>query len=264
MLFWKLMSISVRSQMQYPASFLMLITGNFLGTFVDILGIWILFDRFKMVQGWTLFEVGLIYGIVQMGFALAETFARSFDTFSQVIRYGEFDRILLRPVSPLFQIAFREVGVMRIGRFFQGLIVLVWSSNQLSIPFVSIHTPVICFSILGTASLFYGLYVIQATVSFWTIETLELMNAATYGGLQAGQYPMSIYNKSFRFIFTFLIPLACVGYYPIAALLHHENLSSALGSFQLGLIAPIAGFAFLFLACRLWHFGVQRYSSTGN
>ena len=67
------------------------------------------------------------------------------------------------------------------------------------------------------------------------------MNITTYGGVHTAQYPMSIYTKPFRLIFTFFIPLACVGYYPIATLLRLETIP-----IWLGMIAPIAGFAFLF------------------
>lgn len=245
--------------MQYPASFIMLSLGHFLGTAIDILGIWVLFDRFQMVQGWTLFEVGLIYGAIQMGFALAEALARGFDTFDLVIKKGDFDRLLLRPVSPLLQVAARNVQVMRIGRFIQGLGVLVLSVYKLSFPILSIYGLAILFSILGTMALFYGLFIIQATICFWTIESLEIMNITTYGGMQAGQYPMSIYNKVFRLVFTLLIPLACVAYYPIATLLKHEHIP-----LLLGVCAPLAGFIFLFFACQLWRFGVYHYRSTGS
>lgn len=259
MLFWKLISVSIRSQMQYSASFLMLSIGHFIGTFVDIAGIWLLFDRFKMVKGWTLPEVGLIYGIIQMGFAFAESFSRGFDTFSEMVKYGEFDRVLLRPLSPLLQVATRQVHAMRIGRFIQGFIVLILCAKSLSFSIFSTHALIIFFSIVGAGSLFYGLFIIQATLSFWTIETLELMNIATYGGMQTGQYPMSIYNKAFRLIFTIVIPLSCVAYYPIAAMLRHESIPIWLGA-----LFPIAGIIFLYLSCRLWHFGVRHYCSTGS
>ena len=259
MLFWRLISVSLRSQMQYPASFLMLSASHFIGTFVDILGIWILFDRFKMVKGWTLPEVGLIYGIVHMGFALAEAFSRGFDTFSQLVKHGDFDRLLLRPLSPLIQVAVREVHAMRIGRFLQGLVVLIWSSRELSFSLFSTHTLVILFALVGTGSLFYGLFVIQATIAFWTIETLELMNIATYGSVQTGQYPMSIYDKAFRLVFTVLVPIACVAYYPIATLLHHESIPLWIGA-----LFPAAGLIFLYCACQFWRLGVRHYRSTGN
>lgn len=258
-LFWKLTFVSIRSQMQYPASFLMLTVSHFFSTFIDIFGIWILFDRFNMIKGWTLYEVGLSYGVIQMGFALAEGFARGFDTFSQMIRQGEFDRILLKPLNPFFQIAVRDVQVMRVGRFFQGLTILMISCFKLSFSLFSIHTLVIVFSVLGCFCLFYGLFVIQATLSFWTVETLELMNLTTYGGLQMGQYPMSIYSRPFRLIFTFIVPLSCVIYYPLASLLKLETIP-----LWIGVIAPLSGLAFLGLAYKLWGYGVTHYSSTGS
>ncbi len=256
---WKLVAVSIRSQMQYPASFLMVGAAFFLGTFIDIVGIWVLFDRFQMVKGWTLFEVGLIYGIVHMGFSIAEVFARGFDHFDILVKQGNFDRLLLRPISPLLQVAVSEVQLIRIGRFFQGLIVLVWSASHLAFSLFSFHALVILFSIAGTAALFYGLFVIQAAVTFWTVETLELMNITTFGGVQTGQYPMSIYPRHFRLIFTLLIPIACVAYYPVATLLRHEEIP-----FGLGLVAPLAGFVFLYLACRLWYVGVRHYRSSGS
>jgi ABC-2 type transport system permease protein len=249
----------MRSQMQYPASFFILALSHFLGTCIEMLGIWALFDRFKMVQGWTLFEVGIIYGIVQMGFALAEAFARGFDTFSQMVKFGDFDRLLLRPLSPLFQIAASKVQIMRIGRFLQGLSMLILSLKELSFSLYTSHILMIFFSILGTASLFYGLFIIQAAISFWTIETLELMNIATYGGLQVGQYPMSIYNTFFRLIFTLVIPLACVAYYPITVLLKIEKIP-----FWFGVLSPLAGFVFLYFACQFWRLGIRHYCSTGS
>lgn len=259
MIFWKLLSLSLRGQMQYRASFFMLVASYFLTTLTDIAVLWILFDRFKLVRGWNLEEVSLIYGIVHMGFSLAESLGKGFDLFDTMIKKGDFDRILLRPISTLTQVATTEVQLLRLGRFAQGLLVLLWGAKQLKLSLLSLHALVIVFSVIGTASLFYGLLIIQAAIAFWTIETLEIMNITTYGGVLAGQYPISIYNKPFQAIFTFLIPLACVAYYPIATLLRQ----SAVPLF-LGLIAPSAGFIFLFFSCKLWHAGVRRYCSTGS
>lgn len=258
-LYFRLIGTSVKSQMQYPASFLMLSITHFFSTFVDIFGIWVLFDRFKMVKGWTLPEMALIYGIIQMGFAIAEGAARGFDTFAKLIKSGDFDRILLRPRGTLFQIASCDFQGMRIGRLLQGFTVLLWSSYTLGIPLFSLRGAILILSVIGAASLFYALFVIQATLAFWTTETLELMNIATYGGLESGQYPMSIYPVGFRFIFTFIIPLACIAYYPVAMLLQHEN-----NPLWVGGLYPLAGVLFLVAATQFWKIGVRRYQSAGG
>lgn len=245
--------------MQHRASFFMLASAHFISTFVDILGMWVLFDRFKTVKGWTLKELALIYGIVHMGFAVAEAFARGFDKFSQLVRSGDFDRVLLRPLGTICQVASREVQMMRVGRFLQGFVVLAWSYQELGLSLFSFSTLVVVLSFIGTSCLFYGLFVIQGTLSFWTIETLELMNITTYGGVEVGQYPMSIYSRGFRMIFTFIIPLACVGYYPIATLIQQETFPLWVAP-----IIPLTGIAFLCLSCLLWQLGVRHYHSTGH
>lgn len=259
LLYCRLIAVCFKAQMQHRLSFFMLMGAYFLSTFVDILGIWILFDRFKVIQGWTLEELSLIYGIMHIGFAIAEGTARGFDSFGVMVKHGDFDRILLRPRSTLGQIAVREIQLLRFGRLFQGLIVLLWGSNKLGLTLASYETLIIIISIIGTTCLFYGLFIIQAAISFWSVETLEIMNVTTYGGLEAGQYPLSIYNKVFRGFFTFIIPLGCVAYYPIATLLHHQSLPLWLGG-----IAPLAGVVFLLLSCQFWKLGVRHYHSTGS
>lgn len=259
LLYFKLVGGAIRSQMQHRASFFMLAGSHFLSTFVDILGIWVLFDRFKVVQGWTLSELAMIYGIIHMGFATAEASARGFDKFSNMVKNGEFDRILLRPRSTMFQVATQEWQLMRIGRFFQGLVVLLWSCSELQLSLISSKGLIILLAIIGTTCLFYALFVVQATLSFWTTETLELMNITTYGGVEAGQYPMSIYNPWFQLFFTFIIPLACVAYYPVATLLHHNTFPLWLGT-----LAPVSGILFLFISCQFWRIGVRHYHSTGS
>lgn len=258
-LYCTLIGASIKSQMQHRASFLLLTLSHFVSTFVEIFGIWVLFDRFKMVQGWTLLELAQIYGVIHMGFATSEALARGFDTFSQIVKNGDFDRLLLRPTGTLLQVATREVQIMRFGRFCQGLVVLIWSSVELGHSFFSMSTICILIALIGTTSLFYGLFVVQATLAFWTVETLELMNITTYGGVEAGQYPMSIYPWGFKLFFTLVIPLACVAYYPLATLFKHETLP-----LWLGMAAPLAGVAFLCLACQFWKLGVRHYHSTGS
>ena len=94
----------VRSQMQYRASFAMQTLGNFLASCVDFLGIAALFSSFGALQGWSLYEVAVLYGIVNLSFALAEGIGRGFDEFARTIREGNFDRVLLRPRGTLFQV----------------------------------------------------------------------------------------------------------------------------------------------------------------
>ena len=104
--------------------------------------------------------------------------------------------------------------------------------------------------------------VVQATMAFWTVETLEIMNSFTYGGEYAAEYPLSIYRPWFRRFFTFIIPLACANYFPALAILGKSDPMRA--PIALQWLAPLAGPAFLIFALQLWKIGVRHYRSTGS
>jgi ABC-2 type transport system permease protein len=255
-LYRRYIAISIRAQLAYPATFLMKTFGHLLVTGVEFFGIWALFSRFGTLGGWQLHEVGLIYGLVDVGFAIADGTSRGFTKLGTLLKKGDFDRMLLRPRSPVLQLLAFDLQLMRLGRFLQGLAVLVWASTYIAWSPESVALVVL--SIVGTASLFLGLAVLQGTSAFWTIENLEVWNAFTYGGNYAAEYPMAIYRRWFRRFFTVIIPLALTSYYPARAILGRDPLDALHG------LSPLAGFAFLALMLQFFRFGIRHHTSTGS
>jgi ABC-2 type transport system permease protein len=262
-LYFRYIGISIRSQMQYRASFVMLTLGRFLTTGIEIACIWVLFERFGSLKGWSLAEVALFYGLINVAFAIAESVGRGFDTFPGMVKGGDFDRLLLRPRSTALQVSAREVELTRIGRLAQGLIVLLWAASALDVTWTVSRVTLALFAILGGTLVFCGLFVIQATLAFWSTETLELMNTVTYGGTEAAQYPLPIYRAWFRKLFTFVVPLACATYFPALAIVGRED--SILGSpVWFHWSAPLIGVFFFGVCLQMWRFGVRHYRSTGS
>ncbi|MBN1554998.1 MAG: ABC-2 family transporter protein [Phycisphaerae bacterium] len=262
-LYIRYIGISIRSQMQYRASFVMLSISSFFATAIDVVGIWALFERFGTLRGWRLAEVGLFFGLVNVAMAIGDAFGRGFDQFYRKVRDGGFDRLLLRPRSTALQVAAQELTLFRIGKLTQGLIVLFWAAGVLNVTWTAGTILLALFAIFGGATLFYGLWVLQATLCFWTVESLEIMNAFTYGGAETAEFPLSIYRPWFRRFFTFVVPLACVSYFPALAILGKED--SALGSsrgFQQA--APGIGVVFMLISLQVWKIGVRHYRSTGS
>ncbi len=258
-LYCKLVAKACSSQMQHRASFFMVLLSQIVSGFAEIIVPWALFNRFTVVQGWTLKEMALLYGMVHMGFATAEIVSRGFDKFDDIVHRGDFDRYLLRPLGTLFQVATSEVLSIKIGRFLQGGFVFLWGALQLHISLFSVQAAILLFCFIGTASLFYGVFVLQATLSFYLRETLELMHILTYGARTVGGYPITVFNFGWRLFFTSVIPIACVLYYPINTILHKETLGMWLGG-----IAPAAGILFLLASFQVWKIGVRHYHSTGS
>jgi ABC-2 type transport system permease protein len=261
-LYGRYASISLRGQMEYRASFVMQTAGQFLVTGIEFLGIWALFARFGQIRGWTLGEIAFFYGLISITWSIADALSRGFDVFGGMVKNGDFDRILLRPRSPIVQLFGHELTLRRIGRFAQGLAVLVFAIQTLDIAWSGPRIVLLALAVIGGVCLFIGLMILEATSAFWTTESLEVWNAFTYGGVTMSQYPLEIYRPWFRRFFLFVIPIGCVSYLPGVAVLGRPD---PLGTpVLLQWMAPLAGPVFLAICLQLWKVGVRHYQSTGS
>ena len=200
-LYIRYIEISLRGQMQYRASFIMLSAGHLLATFVEFVAILVLFDRFGSLRGWSLYEVAFLYGMVNVSFSIADAASRGFDTFGSMVKSGDFDRLLTRPRSTALQLAGQELTIRRVGRFAQGLAVMIWAGAAMDVGWSATDAALLMAAIAGGVCMFVGLVVIQATLAFWTTETLEIMNTVTYGGVETTQYPNRVYRPWFQRLF---------------------------------------------------------------
>jgi ABC-2 type transport system permease protein len=262
-LYGRYVAVSLRAQAQYPTATLMLTVGHCAATAVEILGVFALFDRFGPVGGWSFGEAALFYALINITFSIADLLTRGFEVFgTDFVRTGAFDRVLLRPRSPALQLAGYEVRLSRLGRLLQGFAVLILATNLVPIEWDATTVAIAVWAVAGGVALFVGILVLQATLAFWTVESLEVANVLTYGGVQAAQYPLNIYADWFRRLLTFGVPLASVAYYPVLAILKRPD---PLGAPDWLLpIAPVTGFVFLALSFLVWRVGIARYASTGS
>lgn len=261
-LYGRYLMVSLRGQMQYRASFLLMGLGQFLLTGAEFLGVWALFERFGSLRGWALGQVAIFYGFINMIFAVADALSTGFDQFGQMVRTGGFDRLLLRPRTAVLQLAGQEVPIRRVGRLLQGALVFGFGVATTDIAWGPAPVMLLLWAAIGGIALFYALIIVQATIAFWTIESLELMNTLTYGGVETASYPISIYHDVFRRFFTFVVPLACVSYLPLVEVMGADD---PLGSTSLARwLAPAAGLVFFVAALGAWRFGVRHYTSTGS
>jgi ABC-2 type transport system permease protein len=155
-----------------------------------------------------------------------------------------------------------EFRISRVGRFAQGLVVLLIGAHAIGLEWSAGSVAMALWAGASGVALFFALVVLQGAMSFWTIESLEVVNVVTYGGVQAAQFPLSLYSGWLRGALTYVVPIACVAYFPILLILGKADPLGAPPWF--GAVAPLAGFAFLGLAFVVWGFGVRHYTSTGS
>lgn len=256
-LYVKYLSMLLKSQMQYKASFFMSAVGQFLVSFTTFLGVYFMFSRFHSVNGITFSEVLICFSIMLMAFSFTECFVRGFDVFPRLIRTGELDRILVRPRSVIFQVLTSTMEFTRIGRLLQAVLVLAYAVPTCGVLWTPDKVLTLILMILGGIAVFTSLFVLYAGFSFFTIEGLEFMNIFTDGSREFGKYPISIYGDGVLKIFTYVVPIALFQYYPFLYLVDRSDC--------VGLIfLPLAGFVFFIPCYCFFRFGLKKYQSTGS
>jgi ABC-2 type transport system permease protein len=250
-------SINIRSIMQYKMSFLLTAIGQFLVSFNVFLGLFFMFERFSNIKGFTYSEILLCFSIMLMEFSLAELAARGFDSFSSIIRYGEFDRIMVRPRSEILQILGSRFELTRIGRMFQAIVMFIYGIINSGIDWSISKVLTVIFMLMGGTALFSGIFLVYAALCFFTLEGLEFINVFTDGAREYGKYPIGIYGKRMLQFCTFIVPYALVQYYPLLYLLGRKT-----NIFYV--IIPLFAFLFLIPCYILWRYGVKHYKSSGS
>lgn len=263
-LYRRLVAMEVRAQLQYRASFLLDLVTAALILAIEFGTVVMVFARFETLGGWTLPEVALLYGMAAMGFRTMDLIFSGFDPsdFGERVRLGQFDQILLRPAGVALQVLGSRFHLRRLGGAFQGALIFALAVGIGDIAWTPAKVALVPLVLLGQIAFFGALFVAGATVTFWTIQSIEAVNILTYGGNELINYPMHIYGILLRRFFTFVVPAVFVNYAPALYILERAD--------PLGLppwsrfAAPVVGAGMLALAAAFWRVGLRRYQSTGT
>ena len=250
-----------KSAMQYRASLLMQVIAQFVMTGGEMLAVVVLLSRFKVVGHWGSGEIMFFFGVMQSSFALTELFGRGITSFPWFVQRGEFDALILRPRPLLMQVMVSQLDPRRLGSFSVGVIAMLVAGSRLHIAWTTVKALLLTEVVLGSMLLVLGLFMIEATVSFFSVKSIEMVNILTYGGRTACQYPVDVYPGVLRFLFTYLAPFAMCMHWPVSWVIGQPMMQLPTWAYFL---TPLAGAAFFAVMVRIWYVGVKHYRSTGT
>jgi ABC-2 type transport system permease protein len=228
----KLQFLHLRIHMEYRLDFFVGVLGAFVQHLTGFVFITALFTTIPEIQGWSLWEMAFLYGLLVIPRGLVELLFDGTWRLRLLISTGEFDRLLLRPLSPVIQVFTQIFTLHSFGT--TGLGILVSSMLIASINFATN-----CIGFWEPNS--------TSTVPFLIVNTAEL-----------AKFPIELYAPTLQFIFSWILPYAFISYYPGLVLLNRPEAS------WLSYISIIpAGLAML-LTSVIWHIGLSRYQSAGH
>lgn len=257
-IYWKFIRMHLLSGLEYKGWWMMLLQ-VLLVVFSDCISTLLLFSRFGAIGAWTLPRILLVYSLALTAFGLAESLCRGFDYFPwKMLRTGGFDRLMLRPLSLTTQVAASFFHLHRLMRVACGLLLICWSLRSLGVPFSANNAALLALALLGGTAMYSGVFIMSSGVAFFTIKALDWIYIFTNASYQVTRIPMPYLPRALKGMFTFLVPMLAVSYYPASAVCGWDDAPA------LGLLALPAGLLFLGASLLIWRLGVRHYQSTGS
>ena len=261
-LYWKSMGILMKSQLQYPASFIMQTIAQLVMEGGELLAVILIVDRFDHLNQWTPGDLYFFFGMMSVTFYLTEFLGRGITgAFPGMVRSGQLDTLLLRPRGVLTQVLCSAIDPRRIACIAVGTAALIMGSNMARVEWTFLKALALCESILLGTLLVLGLFLIEAVFCIHSVKSVELVNALTYGGRSACQYPIDIFPRPLRMLFTVVAPFALTLHVPAAYILGKPLYGWPAWT---AFVTPLAGAAAFLILYAVFQKAMKFYRSTGS
>lgn len=255
MLFFRFISFNWSCRLQFPIDFFSSILADFLITLIQLGFISTVFLHLKNIVGWNFHQALIIFGFARITFGIYNAIFSLWSFSSIYILNGKLDYVLVRPVSPLFQVSVK--APTDIGNLLTGGVALIYGGMnvQWHLNFFTIITT-LCLITIGII-VYLSLFLAVESLHFWLPSRIS-NSIFVYHCVLFAQYPLSLYDDWVKVILKHIIPVLIGGYFPAAILLGRETCINALFYAFVGLI-PI-----FTISTILWRMGLRRYNSAGN
>jgi ABC-2 type transport system permease protein len=257
-----LIRAQLRSQLTYRASFLLELVSSTTIMAMDLVTVLVMFRVTKTLGSFDLPVSFLMASLAGLSFGAADFAVGNIEDLRVLIRNGQLDALLVRPLGLLGQLFATDFQMRRIGRIVQGVAAVLVGAAVAGVPWTWRSAALLVLTPVAGFGFFSAVFVIGATVAFWWIDSGEFANAFTYGGRDFTTYPVTVYGTVFRRLFAFGFGFAFVAYYPTLALLRKPDPLGLPG--WTGWLSPVVSMLAMAVAALVWRIGVRHYRSTGS
>ena len=252
----------LKSQLQYPSSFIMQTLAQLVMEGGEMMVVILIVDRFQNLKEWTGGNLYIFFGMMAISFYLSEIFGRGITgDFPSMVRTGRLDTFLIRPRGVLTQVLCGGTDPRRITCVAVGVAALVMGSRLSNIHWNIFKVLLLIESIAMSCLLILGLFMIEAIFCIFSVKSVELVNAITYGGKSSCQYPIDIYPLPLRALFTVVAPFALTLHVPASWIMDKPLYGWPTWA---AFVSPLSGVVVFFIMTGLFHLGLRHYRSTGS
>lgn len=248
----------LKKLMEYKVDFLLGAFGLLIAQAMQILFLGIIFSQIPVLDGWSFEEILFIYGFSLIAKSLDHLLTDNLWMVGyRIVRKGEFDKYLTRPINTLFHVISENFCVDAFGEMVSCILLLGYSIPRLNMPFHWYTIPLVLVVVVFSTLIYTSLKIMTAAIAFWTKASGHITHML-YMTNDFSKYPVTIYNKAVRTIITYVIPFAFTAYYPASYFLTGKDPLFCIGG------TVIAGTVLFMIAVFIWNRGLRAYESAGS
>lgn len=248
----------LKVMMEYKTDFFIGLFSVMVQQFTALFFLKIVFDHIDVLKGWTFYEILFIYAIAFLGRSIHHIFFDNLWTLGwQYVQTGNFDRLLLRPVNPFFQVVAERVQQDGFGQLIIGGIVLSIASAHLDIQWSIGTILMLLVFILSSGIIFVAINLFFITFSFWMVDSLPIV-VSVFQLSEFARYPLTIYPRAITLIITWLVPYGFTAFYPATYFFEGNE------HIWLAVLTPVIAVASFMIAYWFWNRGIRAFTSTGS
>ena len=256
-IYFLLTSQYLKAKMSYRSDFLISILGTVFWHLPSFFSIIVIFTNIPSLAGWSLEELVFIYGFYLLAMEPNGYIFGNVWSLGWQVQNGNFIKYYFRPLNMMFYFMSESVDLNSLWVLPVSIFLIVWSSIKIGV----VWNIVMVFgtlALLFSASLIIiALMVAAASTSFWITNSHSLLMLVSRFRENA-RYPITIYNSAFRIIFSTILPIGFVAFYPVQWILRPGEAGMA------PFLTPFVGIASFLIAYLIWHKGAARWNGTGT
>ncbi len=261
-LYFALAHAGLKSQLQYRMNCIMLIAMGLIWQGTGFVFIWIILSQFHSLASWTLGDIAFLYGFRLIVHATNMLIFGIFHRMESLIRRGDFDTFLSRPIPPFLQFMTYRFPIAALGDLLGGIMVFLAANSRISINWSPLSLGYLILAIIGGCFVEAAVKLVVSSLAFRTLSSFYLVSFFDDTMSLAGNYPLIIYGGIIRLLFTFVLPIAFLAYFPTAVLLNRTSELSISPFFAF--LSPLVGVILFVFAYFLFNHELQQYQSSGH
>ncbi|MGN0689365.1 MAG: ABC transporter permease [Oscillospiraceae bacterium] len=256
-IYFKIIAQDIKSKMSYREDFIISMIGMIAMNLAGAVSFWIIFQNFPTVQGWNYYEMIFLYGFSLISATPAQCMFDNNWSLRMHVYSGDFIKYCFRPINIFFYFMSEIFDVKGLGQFAFGIVAVVYAWIKLELEF-KVYTLLLFIVAAVSASLFViAILNLAACTCFWIMNSffaLSLSNTLR----DYAKYPVTIFGPVLRAIFTFVIPIGFMAFYPSQLFLRPESVSPIVW------FTPLFGIIFFYISYKVWMKGAMSYNGTGS